>query len=57
MSKIEDIIRNVTATLAIEGLKPSKEAVNINREFLEGNISSEEAIKRIKEKYTRGEEK
>lgn len=57
MSKIESIIKNVTATLAIEGLKPSEEAVNINRQFLEGNISSNEAIRRIKEKYLGSEEK
>lgn len=48
---IEKIVRNVTATLAIEGLKPSKEAVIINRQFLEGKISSNEAISRIKAEY------
>ena len=51
---IDKIVRNVTATLAIEGLKPSQSAVNINRQFLEGKISSQEAIKRIKDKYVRG---
>lgn len=48
---IDKIVRNVTATLAIEGLKPSKTAVIINRQFLEGKISSHEAIQRIKAKY------
>ncbi|AEV70410.1 antitoxin VbhA family protein [Acetivibrio clariflavus] len=48
---IEKIIKNVTASLAIEGLKPSKDAVTINRQFLEGKISSKEAINKIKEKY------
>ena len=48
---IDKIVNNVTATLAIEGLKPSKSAVSINRKFLEGKISSQEAISRIKAKY------
>lgn len=50
-NSIDKIIRNVTATLAIEGLKPSKSAVHINRQFLEGKISSSEAIQRIKANY------
>lgn len=51
---INFIINNVTATLAIEGLKPSESAVAINREFLEGKISSKEAVRRIKAKYLGG---
>ncbi|NMB96439.1 MAG: antitoxin VbhA family protein [Clostridiaceae bacterium] len=50
---IDKIVNNVTATLRIEGLKPSKSAILINREFLEGKISSQEAIKRIKSKYVK----
>lgn len=50
---IDKIVKNVTATLAIEGLKPSKSAVNINRQFLKGKISSKEAISRIKAKYAK----
>lgn len=50
---IDKIVKNVTATLAIEGLKPSKSAVSINRQFLEGRISSQEAINRIKAKYVK----
>jgi hypothetical protein len=50
---IDSIVRNVTATLAIEGLKPSESAVTINRQFLEGKITSSEAIRRIKAKYGR----
>ena len=48
---IDKIVNNVTATLAIEGLKPSESTIKINRQFLEGKISSQEAIKRIKAKY------
>ncbi len=50
---IDKIVKNVTATLAIEGLKPSKSAVTINRQFLEGKITSKEAISRIKAKYVK----
>ena len=50
---IDKIVNNVTATLAIEGLKPSKSTVSINRQFLEGKISSQEAIRRIKAKYVK----
>jgi hypothetical protein len=46
---IEFIERNVSATLEIEGLKVSKVGKSITRKFLEGNISSDEAIKKIKE--------
>ena len=48
---IDRVIASVTATLAVEGLKPSKAAVAINRNYLEGKISSKEAIERIKAKY------
>lgn len=48
---IDRIIANSHATLAVEGLKPSKTAVEITRQYLEGKITSEEAIKRIKERH------
>lgn len=48
---IENIIANVSATLAVEGLRPSCTAISINRKYLEGKISSEEAIEKIKAKY------
>jgi hypothetical protein len=48
---IDKIVNNVTATLAIEGRKCSKCAVSINRQFLEGKISSHEAIDKIKANY------
>jgi hypothetical protein len=48
---IDKIVNNVTATLAIEGCKASGTAVRINRQYLEGKITSKEAVRRIKEKY------
>ncbi|GEM_PF-3982097 len=50
---IEKVVKNVTVTLAIEELKPSKEVVTINWQFLEEKISSEEAVNRIKAKYVK----
>lgn len=48
---INYITKNVTGNLALEGLKPSEYAVTVNRQFLEGKISSKEAVRRIKAKY------
>jgi hypothetical protein len=54
VSYIKFIVRNVTATLSHEGLKPSESAVTINRQFLEGKITSKEAIDKIKMIYIGG---
>lgn len=50
---INFIIRNVTASLAFEGAIPSETAKKINLQFLEGTITSDEAIKEIKKIYGR----
>ena len=46
--KIEQIEKKVEATLAIEGKTPSTEGKETTKKFLKGEITSEEAIKRIK---------
>lgn len=48
---IDKIMANVSATLAVEGLKPSKAGAAITRQYLEDKISSQEAIQRIKDKH------
>ena len=48
---IDRIIANVSATLAVEGLKPSTSGTAITRQYLEGKITSKQAIQRIKEKH------
>lgn len=48
---IDRILANASATLAVEGLKPSKAGSRITRQYLEGKISSKEAIQRIKDKH------
>lgn len=45
------IVRQVKATLKVEGMEPSESAEAINREFLEGKITSKEAVRRIKALY------
>ena len=47
--EIDKIIANVKATLAIEGLQPSKRSEELSRMYLRGEISSEEVIKKITE--------
>jgi hypothetical protein len=46
---IDKIIASTSVTLAVEGLKPSKSGAAITRQYLEGNITSQQAIKKIKE--------
>ena len=38
---------NVKATLAVEGLKPSKATLRLGRSYLQGKITSQEAISAI----------
>lgn len=48
---INKIIASVSATLAVEGLKPSESGTAITRKYLEGKITSKQAIQRIKDKH------
>ena len=43
---INKIIASVSATLAVEGLKPSESGAAITRQYLEGNITSKQAIQK-----------
>ena len=45
---IKKIEKSVKATMAIEGLKPSKQGENITNLYLRGKIDSETAIEQIK---------
>jgi hypothetical protein len=48
---INKIMASVSATLAVEGLKPSEYGTAITCKYLEGKLTSREAIQRIKEKH------
>lgn len=47
----EDIMREVEASFAIEGMMLTKEEKERGMRFLKGEISSEEAILEIRKKY------
>jgi hypothetical protein len=46
--KLERVIANVKASMAVEGMKPSASAQSIGRKYLEGKISGQEAVNKIK---------
>ena len=46
--EIEKALANVRATLAVEKLQASKKSEEITRRYLEGKITSEQAIMAIK---------
>ena len=46
---IERIINSVNASMGFEDLEPSEEAKKIGRDYLEGKITTLEAIEMIKE--------
>jgi hypothetical protein len=46
--EIERVIASVQASMAVEGMKPSAKALAIGKQYLEGKISSEEAVAKIK---------
>jgi hypothetical protein len=54
---VDLLLDNAKATLAVEGLTPSKEVVEITKKHLDGELSENDAIdaidKFIKEKYLR----
>lgn len=49
--RVNKALNSVHASMAMEGLKPSKATVTIGRQYLEGKISEQEAISRIKARY------
>ena len=47
----ENLNRSLVASLNIEGLNPSEEAVNLADRVIDGTISKDEAIAQICSKY------
>ncbi|PKM51787.1 MAG: hypothetical protein CVV02_04015 [Firmicutes bacterium HGW-Firmicutes-7] len=52
--KINKAMKSVEASLAVEGLRPSTKGSQISRSYMEGRITSEEAIGQIKKHYKVG---
>lgn len=50
-NRINYIEKNILASLAVDGTKPSPAGISITRNFLTGKITSSEAIQRIKRLY------
>lgn len=44
---IDKILANASASLAVEGMKPSESGVAITRQYLERRISSKDAVNKI----------
>lgn len=56
MNDYKKIQKMVEGNLKHENIKPSKNAKNLNSEYLKGNLTSYEAIERIKKYYLGGHE-
>ena len=56
MNDYKSIQKNVEGNLKHENIKVSNIAKNINMEYLKGNITSNEAVERIKKYYLGGGE-
>ena len=56
MNDYKKIQRMVEGNLKHEDIKPSDNAKNINEQYLTGNITSNEAIERIKAYYLGGKQ-
>ncbi|MEQ8201915.1 MAG: antitoxin VbhA family protein [Syntrophomonadaceae bacterium] len=46
-SEIKRVMNSIQASMAVEGLKPSKRAKAISQKYLEGKLDSEEAVTMI----------
>ena len=47
----KDIQQHVAGNLKHEGIKPSRAAIDINKQYLKGQITSKQAIAKIKAIY------
>jgi uncharacterized protein (DUF342 family) len=49
--RVNKALASVHASMAMEGLKPSKVTVALGRQYLEGKISGQEAISKVKARH------
>ena len=49
---VRKALASVNASMAVEGLRPSRKTVSLGRKYLEGKITSQEAINKIKAQHT-----
>lgn len=49
--RVKKALASVNASMAVEGLKPSKATVALGRQYLEGKINAQDAIAKVKARY------
>lgn len=49
--RVKKALASVHASMAVEGLKPSIVTVSLGRQYLEGRISGQEAIAKVKARH------
>ena len=52
MCDVEQTIREINESMAIEGMPPTEDDKNRMRDVLYERVSMEEAVRRLKERYT-----
>jgi len=50
-TNIPKILASTKASMAVEGLKPSRRTMTLGRQYLEGKISIQEAVDRVKARH------
>jgi hypothetical protein len=50
-NRVNKALASVHASMAMEGLKPSQATVALGRQYLEGKISGQEAISKVKARH------
>jgi hypothetical protein len=49
--RIERVMASVHASMAVEGLRPSKRCIVLGKQYLEGKIHGQEAIAKVKARH------
>jgi hypothetical protein len=50
-ANIQKILASTKASMAVEGLKPSRRTMALGRQYLEGKISIQEAVDKVKAQH------
>ena len=52
MNKVSDIIKQVVATMSLEGMTLKKEEISLLRQCAEGKKNAQDAVEKMVKKYT-----
>jgi hypothetical protein len=50
-TSVKKALASVNASMAVEGLKPSRKTMALGKQFLEGKVSIQEAVDRVKAQH------